>query len=76
MIGMEKKESIRVGIRTQLERRVRAHRPANKVLEIDIVIREDRLERMKEQIVEMEWAVEYVQSLKPEDIEPDEKNKS
>ena len=74
MTKQGEREASKTRLRDQLKRRVRAHRPAAKVLEIAVAMAEERIETMEEQVASHKWQLEYLKSLKPEAIEPDEKS--
>ena len=74
MTQQEKREETKARIRTQLKGKVRAHRPAAKVLDISIAMAEERIEIMEERIAEDKWQLEYLRGLKPAAIEPDKKS--
>ncbi|AJP62004.1 hypothetical protein [ANMV-1 virus] len=74
MTKLEKREDAKMRIRTQLKAKVRAHRPAEKVIEIAIALAEERLEAETERLDELKWQFEYLGTLKPEEIEQEKKS--
>ncbi|MEA1957618.1 MAG: hypothetical protein U9N01_04605 [Euryarchaeota archaeon] len=69
MTEQEKREEKKIRLKRQLGRKVREHRPAEKVLELEIMMGEDQLERLEEHKRKMESMLEYLRTLKPSDIE-------
>lgn len=68
----EKREDAKLRIKKGLQQKVRKHRPAAKVIELETMMIEDQLERLREHGKDLSWALEYVKNLDPAEIEPDE----
>lgn len=72
MTQQEKREEAKIRIKKGLKQKVRKHRPAAKVLELETMLIEDQLERLRVRSEELSWNLEYVKNLDPAEIEPDE----
>lgn len=74
MTRKEKEEDEKRGLKEQLRRKVRKHRPAAKVLELAIALTEDQMESMEEHIARLKRELEYMRGLNPAEIEPEPKS--
>ena len=74
MTRKEKEEEEKRGLKEQLKRRVRPHRPAAKVLELTIALTEDQVESLEEHIARLKMELEYMRGLDPAEIEPEPKS--
>ena len=70
----EKAEEAERRLIMQLKQRVRAHRPAAKVLEMSIALTEERLEMMEDQLEDYKRSLKLLKKLKPEELEPESKS--
>lgn len=71
MTEQEKREGLKVRLKKQLKGKVRKHRPAEKVLALEVMMCEDQIEIMDKQREVLEWTAEYLRNLDPTEIEPD-----
>ena len=74
MTKREREEEEKRGLKEQLRRRVRKHRPAAKVLELTIALTEEQVEALEEHIARLKMELEYMQGLDPAEIEPEPKS--
>ena len=69
MTTQEKREDLKKRIVLQLRGKVRPHRPPEKVIEVAVALTEERIEIMADRKAELEWELEYLNSLDPKELE-------
>ena len=70
----EKREELKRRIVKQLSGKVRPHRSPVKVLDVAIVLTEEQIETLTDRKAELEWELEYLKTLDPKELEPEEKS--